>query len=82
MQVNYQGSVYTNGQTFTMILDEFETFLGRCRGDLTGTRVLASNQVSSVSFLLLIVFSATASQRSFSTNQLTSTMIQTASERR
>lgn len=46
VSVNYKGMVYTNGQTFTMSLSQYETFQSQSRGDLTGARVIADQPVS------------------------------------
>lgn len=46
VSVNYKGMVYTNGQTFTMSLGQYETFQSQSRGDLTGARIIADQPVS------------------------------------
>ncbi|XP_067949903.1 uncharacterized protein [Watersipora subatra] len=46
VQINYHGLVYTNGDTFTILLDEYETYLGQSRGDLTGTKILANASIA------------------------------------
>lgn len=44
--VNYKGLVYTDGETFTMSLTQYETFQAQSRGDITGARIIADQPVS------------------------------------
>lgn len=51
VQVNYRGIQYTNGETFTITLQQYETFLAQSRGDMTGAKVLANKPVSYLPFI-------------------------------
>lgn len=45
MQINYRGLIHTNGDTFTIVLGQYETYLGQSRGDLTGAFIVADKPV-------------------------------------
>ncbi|XP_067948374.1 uncharacterized protein [Watersipora subatra] len=46
VQINYKGLIYRNGDTFTISLTEYETFLGQSRGDITGAKIIADYPIA------------------------------------